>query len=81
MKFPIREFPHRIRLDRAYLDRKRNDISCPICGRSDYLKVDFDPECYCSIYCNYRIVCTNCGHHQETWYDTVAAAVKALENI
>ena len=79
MKVAIRDFPHRLRLDRAYLERMKNNMNgCPICGLHDSLKVDIDPECHVSIYCNYRIVCTNCGYQQKEWYETVAEAISAF---
>lgn len=79
MKCPISEFPRRIRLDRAYLDRMRPQMhGCPVCGETDSLKVDFDPETNLSVYCNYRIVCTNCGYKPKKWHETVYDAVAAF---
>jgi len=74
VKFPIRELSHRIRLDKQYLTRMRP--KCPVCGLTESLKVDYDPVVNVNIYCNYRIVCTNCGYTQKDWHDTLAEAVE-----
>lgn len=81
MKFPILQANKRVKLDRQYLDNKRDSLhGCPVCGEVDGLKVKFDMSCNVDIYCNYKIECTHCGWENKEWFDTVADAVRDLEH-
>ena len=76
MKIPFRDTPHRWKLDRQYLDSKRQEmIGCPQCGRTDGLKCVFNASCNMEIICTYHIKCENCGYEPKEWYDNVADAV------
>ena len=80
MRFEIRDGNRRCKLDRQYLDNKRDSLhGCPVCGETDGLKVLFDMDCSVYIYCNYKIACTHCGWKNKEWHDTVADAVRDLE--
>ena len=76
MRFEIRDGLRRMKLDKQYLENKRDSLhGCPVCGEVDGLQVKFDMDCNVFIYCNYKIKCDHCGWESKSWFDTVADAV------